>query len=715
MAIPSTLVDRVKITINSSGTGPFDLGPALPAFRGVEALLDGQTYSYAVENGSVFEYGTGVYVQAAGQLLRSPINSSRGWGALELIPSGTPLAFTALAQDLIATGGDIALRGQLASSSGAEMVGVLEGGSVQTALDDANTRIDNINIDADGLMALGSFNRFMSKLDSQSADANIVIATDSTGNGPSNWPYLLFAGSVADAYPEWTILIRFWSGSAYAAATTLQTGTGSRMLTVWVAAVDGSIANRFAGEDFEPAILDPNPDVIMLSYGHNADIQGTGPYTSLTYRQLSWFGGIADALDKNVPNIPVILIGQNPTNNDNGSNPLGTDDGFMRRRLDILFPMASRQKWGVINVHDAFLQYPLPLADLLLDNTHPNLIGSTLWADVVWETMRASRGAQLAGAGVTSRLLKAWRSFADFDTWSKGNVEITEQTTTGRFDSRPNAATVTIDNTAGLGYMYTIALTAEDMPAVQGRWVNFAIWAHVPDSSEVSTLRVDMVDSGGTAIFQGPVRGDGFAVFVAPKFIAENATSLTINVYAAETAFSPASYFDADRASLSLGLGPIDPITAEDPVVIPPPAPPFRGALVKKNANQTGANYVGGANVAWDGESYDTSGFHDNVTNNSRLTVPSGVSRVRLGAQMRFTNGTAGEFSALTINKNGLGYEGQPYLVIASPTGAGSNQVSSPVLSVSPGDYFEANFQIQTDTSVDIQAGLSWFSIEVVE
>lgn len=84
MADSSTLVDRVKIFVESSGTGPFQLGNALPAFRGSEALVDGLTYSYAVD-----------------QLIRAPTLSSKG-GAPVAFPANVAINFTALAADLAA-------------------------------------------------------------------------------------------------------------------------------------------------------------------------------------------------------------------------------------------------------------------------------------------------------------------------------------------------------------------------------------------------------------------------------------------------------------------------------------------------------------------------------------------------------------------------------------------------------------------------------------
>lgn len=101
MADSSTLVDRVKIFVESSGTGPFQLGNALPSFRGSEALVDGLTYSYAVESGSDYEVGQGVYVLAVDQLIRAPTLSSNG-GAPVSFPANVAINFTALAADLVA-------------------------------------------------------------------------------------------------------------------------------------------------------------------------------------------------------------------------------------------------------------------------------------------------------------------------------------------------------------------------------------------------------------------------------------------------------------------------------------------------------------------------------------------------------------------------------------------------------------------------------------
>lgn len=142
----STLVDRVKITVLSSGTGSFALGAAVPAYRGVEALINGATYSYATESGSLYEAGTGVYNSGSGVLVRTPIVSSNG-GAAVAFPANIQLSFTALAQDIVAAGAAFPIVNSLGSdpavapSQKAATDGInaiVTGGTAWTLPDEAN-------------------------------------------------------------------------------------------------------------------------------------------------------------------------------------------------------------------------------------------------------------------------------------------------------------------------------------------------------------------------------------------------------------------------------------------------------------------------------------------------------------------------------------------------------------------------------------------------
>lgn len=94
----STLVDLVKIKITSIGTGALTLGGAVDGYRGIEALTNGQQYSYSIQQGGNFEVGRGTYLASGTQLVRSPLYTSTGGTAVNLL-SGAEVSFVALAED----------------------------------------------------------------------------------------------------------------------------------------------------------------------------------------------------------------------------------------------------------------------------------------------------------------------------------------------------------------------------------------------------------------------------------------------------------------------------------------------------------------------------------------------------------------------------------------------------------------------------------------
>ncbi len=97
--VTPTLVDLVKILASTTGTGPITLGSNVPAFRGVEALTDGLTYSYSIQQEDNFEYGNGVYSAAGHVLTRGVLASSYG-GAPIPLRVGAAVTFVALASSV---------------------------------------------------------------------------------------------------------------------------------------------------------------------------------------------------------------------------------------------------------------------------------------------------------------------------------------------------------------------------------------------------------------------------------------------------------------------------------------------------------------------------------------------------------------------------------------------------------------------------------------
>lgn len=134
-----------------------------------------------------------------------------------------------------------------------------------------------------------------------------------------------------------------------------------------------------------------------------------------------------------------------------------------------------------------------------------------------------------------------------------------------------------------------------------------------------------------------------------------------------------------------------------------------KGALVGLTADLTTINASSGYNIPFNAESYDTDGIHDNVTNNTRLTVPSGYSWVRVGMKAFVTNVTTDEGAALYVRQfNSAGtlqsFRGLPAFSFGNNdyTEFAMSGMSSPI-QVNAGDYFV--FQLwSNDTSVTVLA-----------
>lgn len=141
------------------------------------------------------------------------------------------------------------------------------------------------------------------------------------------------------------------------------------------------------------------------------------------------------------------------------------------------------------------------------------------------------------------------------------------------------------------------------------------------------------------------------------------------------------------------------------------------GAMVRKAADQTGANFTAIAALLWDEEVYADAAWHDPLVG-SRLTVPAGVDRVRVGCTVSTNNVTSSVGQFLSVGKNGsASYDG---FVVCNAT-SGPAAVGSPRMSIASGpipvdagDYFEAYLLVSADASIDIVAAQSNFWIERV-
>jgi hypothetical protein len=141
----------------------------------------------------------------------------------------------------------------------------------------------------------------------------------------------------------------------------------------------------------------------------------------------------------------------------------------------------------------------------------------------------------------------------------------------------------------------------------------------------------------------------------------------------------------------------------------------FMGAMVRFNSDPVWSTFPRNP-VAWDAADYDVGGFWS-AGSPQRFTIPTGVLRVRLHCNLKFVPGTFLTNTAYFIQfmKNGsLSFRGNSLLTATNGYVDVGVTITSPVLSVVAGDFFEVYFTT-TEGSTSPEASNSQFSIEVVE
>ncbi len=114
-----------------------------------------------------------------------------------------------------------------------------------------------------------------------------------------------------------------------------------------------------------------------------------------------------------------------------------------------------------------------------------------------------------------------------------------------------------------------------------------------------------------------------------------------------------------------------------------PAAPTFIGCEVRKTASQA-ATQTAYTTVTWNTETFDTDAFHDNSTNNSRITIPSGKG----GYYLVYWNiGLSGNGAvAVSLDKNGSAYKRASGYTTGGGTGYYAN---TEIMSLAATDYIE--------------------------
>ena len=208
----------------------------------------------------------------------------------------------------------------------------------------------------------------------------------------------------------------------------------------------------------------------------------------------------------------------------------------------------------------------------------------------------------------------------------------------------------------------------------------------------------------------GGVAGAGFTVTVpnhTRPFTIENQAGEDVSI----TIGSGAIVIIADgdcRLCYGDGAG----IIALTDVGSAPSAAVFSGALVSLSSDFSVITDTATV-INWNSSDYDTDSYFGG-SGTSEITVPSGVSKIILRAQVRWNSNTTGDREVLFYKNGSSGYTGRAY---ANHDGRSKliQNLTSPVLSVSPGDTFECVVYQNSGSTKQVEEDpSSWFSIEAV-
>jgi hypothetical protein len=138
------------------------------------------------------------------------------------------------------------------------------------------------------------------------------------------------------------------------------------------------------------------------------------------------------------------------------------------------------------------------------------------------------------------------------------------------------------------------------------------------------------------------------------------------------------------------------------------------GVLVHKTTDETVANNMALV-LNWEDAAYDTDSFHDPLVNGSRLTIPSGISKVQLTAQIRWDSSST-NLREVQFYKNGSNaYTGRAFSRVEAISGATLQTLVSPVLAVTAGDYLEVAAWQNSGSSREVLTHDScWFGLQVI-
>jgi hypothetical protein len=220
----------------------------------------------------------------------------------------------------------------------------------------------------------------------------------------------------------------------------------------------------------------------------------------------------------------------------------------------------------------------------------------------------------------------------------------------------------------------------------------------------------DYTATNGTSISltNASVTGDIFEVFAAqPVAISDVYTQAQANAAFINdsllTTTGDIIYASGTSTPARLGIGSTNQVLKVSgglPAWGAAPAPTFVGCSLYKSSNQNATNGVS-TSVTFESELFDTNGFHDNSTNNTRITIPTGYAGKYLITSVIQWGANSSGIRVNDIKLNGSTFLGYSYM---DAGGYQSCQVSM-IQDLAVGDYIEMIGYQNSGSTVTIGGG----------
>lgn len=410
-----------------------------------------------------------------------------------------------------------------------------------------------------GGSAVSAFSAALYAIQQNSADTNIMVIGDSTGDETNEWVYL-FAEWVATQHPTHGVEYRAYNdtGGAYDPPITLSTGSGANKIKFWNGSISGKSPRDFMGDRFATAIQSvPMPALIIWNHGHNVMTASATPNGD------AWVTPFLERVHLQFPSAALAVTAQNPRRNNDAYAPVRDFWAAL---------VADKPGSLLLEPYADFIAAGKP-ASWYIDDIHPNLAGEMVFVE-------RAKAAWLGSSSVAPDVEAPWVStaetnlllngdFAAFDGalpdgWTKNGTGVVTKDTAIKYGAADYS--VKVSNTAGSVTSIRQVISGEAVTANRGGFVSLAVRRYYPTFPTGAQLaRVTLVVNGtGGGTYSSPNENIFMCcpdtwhwMYIRAVPVPADATTISVTLYTDFTNVTGAvAHFD--RAILVSGRVPRD-------------------------------------------------------------------------------------------------------------------------------------------------------------